>query len=222
MKKLWASALVLGLIASALAAPALAGRKKAKPVATTLYFHGGQPVGEVEIPDIISGIYRTMDTTEPTDPAPKSVALVAAGAAGNGTPNTQCAGSPLFPVWVGQVDGKIVGDIKITLSAVGAPGPVDVRVWGVVPGPTACTSQGVEGYVEPNAEVRVDLPAGAGEIEAVLKDVNFPSMERMMVQFTPVLDGPTASRVLYDSSSFVSQMEFKCIPKKGAKACTPS
>lgn len=222
MKKVLATALILGLVATALAAPAFAGKKKkAKPVATTLYFHGTAPAGEVEIPDIVSGLYRTMDTTEPTDPAPKSVALVAAGAGGNGTPNTQCSGSPLFPVWVGHVDGKIVGDIKVSLSAVSAPASVDVRVWGSVPGPTACTSQGVEGYVPPDAEVRVDLPAGPGEIEAVLKGVNFPAASRLMIQITPVLDGPTAARVLYDSSSFVSQMEFSCIPIKGAKTCTP-
>lgn len=221
MRKLFAFALIVGLIASSLAAPALAGKKKkAKPVASTLYFHGSQPVGEIEIPDIISGLYRTMDTSEPADPTPKSVALVAAGAGGVGTPNPNCAGSPLFPVWVGEVDGRVVGDIKIALSAVGAPAPVDVRVWGSVPGPTACDSQGVEGYVEPDAEVRVDLPAGAGEIEAVLKGVDFTAYERLMVQFTPVLEGPTAARVLYDSSSFVSQIEFTCIPNKGAKACT--
>lgn len=220
MKKLWASALIVALIATAGAAPASAGKKKSKPVATTLYFHGSQPVGEVEIPDVLNGLYRTMDTSEPTDLVPKSVALVAAGVAGAGTPNPACAGSPLFPVWVGRVDGRVVGDIKITLSAVGAPGPVDVRVWGVIPGPAACDSQGVEGYVDPAAEERVDLPAGAGEIEAVLEDVNFKAYQQLMVQFTPVLEGATAARVLYDSSSFVSQIEFTCIPKKGAKTCT--
>ncbi|HJR46103.1 MAG TPA: hypothetical protein VJ927_10920 [Actinomycetota bacterium] len=216
MKRSIVLILVLGLVAGSVAT-AQAG-KKAKPVKTTLYFHGGSPIGETEIADIVSGLYRKMDTTEPADPTAKSVALVAAGAGGIGTPNPTCAGSPLFPVWVGDVEGKIVGDITIKLSAVGAPAPIDVRVWGMVPGPTACDSQGVEGYVDPHAEVRVDAPAGPGEIEAVLEDVNFPA-QRLMVQFTPVLEGPTATRVLYDSTSFISQMEFSCVPPKGSKSC---
>ena len=210
---------LIALIATSLAiAPAHA---KKKPAPVTLYFHGGQYVGEVEIPDVVNGFYRPMDTTEPSDPAPKSVSLAAAGVGGNGTPNPQCSGNPLFPVWVGDVNGTIVGDLKVSLDSISLPATkVDVRVWGVVPGLTACDSQGVEGYVDPFAETRVDVPPGAGTIEAVLKNVKTKTSGKLMIQFTPVLDGVTATRMLYDSTATISQIEFSCIPASGA-SCTP-
>ena len=222
MKKLITVILTFGLVAGALAiAPAHAKKKKKAPVATTLYFHGGQYVGETEIPDGVNGLYRTMNTEEPTDPAPKSVELVAAGAAGNGTPNPTCAGNPLFPVWVGEVDGQIVGDVKVSLDAVSLPATkVDVRVWGIVPGLGACDSGATMGYVDPGGEVRVDVPPGPGTIEALIKGVNFPAEGRLMVQFTPVLEGVTASRMLYDSTTTISQIEFSCVPSSGT-SCTP-
>lgn len=211
MKRLIVLFLALGVLTSSMVT-AQAG--KAKPIKTTFYFHGGTPVGELEIPDGVSGIWRKMDTTEPTDPAPKSFSFAAAGAAGSGTPNSQCAGSPFFPVWVGAVNGQIVGDLKLSLDVISSPAAkVDVRVWGHS-NMLACN----EAYVPPAAEVRVDMPAGSGTLEAVFKRVKFPAQGQLMVQVTPVLDGPTAARVLYDSTSFISQLEFSCIPTSG-KSC---
>ena len=219
MKKSTIAVLAIALIAASLAVAPAHAKKKAVP--TTLYFHGTQYVGETEIPDGINGIYRTMDATEPADPAPKSVFLAAVGAAGNGTPNPQCAGNPLFPVWVGDVNGTIVGDLKVSLDSVSLPvTKVDVRVWGFGPGLAACDSGETEGYVEPFAEARVDVPPGPGTIEAVLENVKFKTSGKLLIQFTPVLEGPTATRMLYDSTSTVSQIEFTCIPAGGA-ACTP-
>jgi hypothetical protein len=197
--------LVVGGIATAEA------KKKAKPVATTLYFHGGTPLGELEIDQQVGGVWRKMDPIEPTDPAPKSFGLVAAGAAGTGTPNPQCAGSPFFPVWVGAVDGRIVGDLKLSLDMVSAPtGQVEVRAWGYS-NSLACN----ETYVEPDAKVLVDLPAGQGTLVAEMKGVDFIAHGALMVQVTPLLEGPTAARVLYDSTSAISQVEFSCIPASG-------
>ena len=220
MKKSFVTGLILlGLLTASLIAAPVHAKKSASP--TTLYFHGNEYVGEVEIPDGVNGLYRQMDAAEPTDPAPKSVALLAVGAAGNGTPNPQCSGNPLFPVWVGDVTGTIVGDLKVSLDSVSLPATkVDVRVWGFVPGLGACDSQGVEGYVEPFAETRVDVPPGPGTIEAVLENKKFKTEGRLMIQFTPVLDGATATRVLYDSTATLSQIDFNCIPTKG-KSCTP-
>jgi hypothetical protein len=220
MKRLVAVLMLSALAASAFAAPAAQAKKK-RPAPATLYFHGTQYVGEAETPDGVSGLYRTMDATEPTDPAPKSVSLLAAGSGGSGTPNSQCAGNPLFPVWVGDVNGTIVGDLKLSLDSVSLPATkVDVRVWGFVPGVGACDSQGVEAYVEPFAETRVDVPPGPGTIEAVLENKKFKTLGKLMVQITPVLDGATATRVLYDSASAVSQIEFSCAPASGA-SCLP-
>jgi hypothetical protein len=44
-------------------------------------------------------------------------------------PNDQCAGNNLFPVWIGDVKGTVVGKMKLTFTAVSTPGKVDVRVW---------------------------------------------------------------------------------------------
>ncbi len=217
MKKTIAVLALAAFVAGAFAVtPAEAGKK---PVKMTMYFHGGTPLGEPEIVDGISGLYRPMDTTKPTDPAPKSVALVAAGAAGSGTPNPTCAGNPLFPVWVGDVTGKIVGDVKVALDAAASLPltKVDVRLWGIVPGIGACDSQGTEAYVDPAAEVRVDVPPGAGTIEAVFKKVNFPAEGKLMIQFTPILEGVTHTRVLYDSTTTLSQIQFTCVPARGTK-----
>ena len=219
MRKLVAALVLSAVALSTFSAPMAHAGKKAVP--TTLYFHGTQYVGETEIPDGVSGLYRTMDGNEPTDPAPKSVSLLAVGAAGSGTPNTECAGNPLFPVWVGDVNGTIVGDLKLSLDSVSLPATkVDVRVWGFVPGVGACNSQGVEGYVKPFAETRVDVPPGPGTIEAVLKNKKFKTLGKLMVQITPVLDGATATRVLYDSSTTISQIEFTCAPASGP-SCLP-
>ena len=217
MKKTIAVVALAALVAGAFAVtPAEAGKK---PQKVTMYFHGGLPIGEPEIVDGISGLYRTMDTTKPTDPVPKSVALTAAGAGGNGTPNPTCAGNPLFPVWVGDVTGKVVGDVKVALDAASLPvTKIDVRLWGIVPGIGACDSGATEAYVDPAAEVRVDVPPGAGTIEAVFKKVNFPAEGKLMIQFTPVLDGVTYTRVLYDSTTTTSQIQFTCIPTSG-KSC---
>ena len=222
MKRSVGVVLMLCLVMGALVVtPAEAKKKKKAKVPVTLFFHGREPVGELELEDGISGLYRSMDTKEPTEPAPKSMGLVAVGAAGNGTPNPQCAGNPLFPVWQGDVSGTIVGDVKVSLDAASLPvTKIDVRLWGIVPPFGSCDSQGVEAYVPPAAEVRVDAPPGAGTIEAVFKGVRFKADGKLMIQFTPVLDGATATRVLYDSTATTSQIEFTCIPTSGT-SCTP-
>jgi hypothetical protein len=221
MKRTIGLVLMLGLVMGALGAAPAVAKKKAKPVATTLYFHGGEPVGEMEMEAGLAGQYRVMDATEPTDPLPKSFALAAVGAGGTGTPNPQCAGTPLFPVWQGDVNGTVVGDIKFSLDSVGGSATqLAVRVWGMVPPFGACDSTAGESYIEPEAEVLVDVPPGAGTIEGVLKGVNFKAAGKLMIQFTPILEGPTVGRVLYDSPSVTSQVEFTCIPASG-KSCTP-
>ena len=221
MKRSIGVILMLCLSLGALVAAPAEAKKKAKAQPVKLYFHGENFFGEQDLENGVSGIYREMDTSEPTEAAPKSHGLVAVGAGGNGTPNPQCAGNPLFPVWQGDVSGTVVGDIKVSLDAISLPATkIDVRVWGMVPPFGSCTSQGVEAYIEPAAEVRVDVPPGAGTIQAVLKGVKFQAEGKLMIQFTPVLEGATMTRVLYDSTSTISEMEFTCIPASGS-SCTP-
>lgn len=225
LKNLWAPALV-GLFAlAAVAAPAVA-KKTAKPVKTTLYMHGSEVVGELESTPIVADAYLTMDANEPEGAEPKSHGI----ANGVVTPNHQCAGNNLYPVFVGEVSGRIVGDMKVTLHAVSTPGQVDVRVWPDVAS-LLCTSElaGTTDYPEPAAEATVDLPPGHGTIEAVFEDVNFAVGATLMVQVSPETTAagpeevfaPFVARVLYDATDFASSIEFQCIPAGRAKTCTP-
>lgn len=218
MRKPLALALTAGLIATALAAPAFAA-KKAKPVATTLYLHGNEVVGEVENFAVTSsGTYFAMDSTEPSAAEPKSKQLTNYV----GGPNTQCAGNDLFPVWVGDLTGTVTGDITVTFHTITSPGEVDVRIWPDVAS-QLCTNEtlGAFDYPEPAAETRVALPPGPGTVEAVIEGVKFKAGSKLMLQLTPVVESPFFGRVLYDSTSYVSKIDFSCIPAKGATACTP-
>ena len=213
MKRFLTILLVLGLVASVFAVPAGA-KKKAKPVATTLFFHGHSPVGE---PDGLDGAlagavtgtgYATMDTAEPSGPAPKSMTVVSYV----GGPNTSCGGSFLSPVWVGKMAGTVVGDVKVTFDAISTPGgKVDVQLYPDLQA-FACD-------LTPAAQVRVDLPAGSGRVEAIIEDVKVPVIGSLMVQVTPVIDSAFMSRVLYDSPEYPSKVELSCIPSAGAKTC---
>lgn len=214
MKKLLSLVMVLGLVTSAFIAPASAAKKKkkkkTKPVATTLFFHGNAPVGE---PDGVDGAvngsgYGTMDKEEPSGGAPKSMSLVSYVAG----PNTTCAGSFLAPVWIGEVSGQIVGDVKVTFDAISTPtAKADVMLFPDQVG-FACE-------LTPVAQVRVDLPPGPGTVEAVIEKVKIPVTSALMVQITPVIATPFYSRVLYDSASYASKVEFGCLPARGAASC---
>jgi hypothetical protein len=224
-RKLIVSLLAGGLVAGSLVAPALA-KKKAKPVTTTLYMHGGEIVGELESTPLVADAPLSMDPTEPTGAEPKSHGIL------NGvvTPNHQCAGNNLFPVFVGNVTGRIVGDMKVTLHALSTPGKVDVRVWTDKMG-LLCTSElaGTTDYPEPAAEATLDLPAGHGVIEAVFEDLDVLATTNMMIQISPETTpvgpeevmAPFVARILYDATDYASNVEFQCIPAKGQKSCTP-
>ncbi len=214
------SVLAGGLVAGCLIGPAVA-KKKAKPVATTLYMHGASVIGEADSTPIVADAPLTMDPTEPTGAQPKSHGVF------NGvvTPNQQCAGNNFFPVWVGEVKGTVVGKMKLTFTTVSTPGKVDVRVWPDVAS-ALCNSDLAEtnAYPKPAAEVTVDLPPGGGTVKAVTKNVRFKATRSLMVQITPgkgpegLLD-PFVARVVYDSPEFASSLQFKCIPARG-RSCT--
>jgi hypothetical protein len=224
IRKALTCVLAAGLVVGALAAPAAA--KKAKPVATTLYMHGDSLIGEADSSPIVADAPLTMDPTEPTGAEPKSHGI----ANGVVTPNHQCAGNNFFPVFVGNVRGRIVGEMKITLHALSTPGKVDVRVWPDKLG-LLCTSDlaGTSDYPEPAAEATVDLPAGHGTIQAVFEDLDFTATTNLMIQVSPEttpvgpeeIFAPFVARVLYDAADFASNVEFQCIPVKGQKSCTP-
>ncbi len=225
MKKL----LVFTVLAALMLAPLSASAgKKAKPVPTKLFLHGESVVGENDSFSLVAEGYLPMDSKEPSGAEVKSRQITNYMVG----PNTQCAGNNLFPVWSGPVSGTIKGDMKLTFSTVGTPGSVVVRVWPDV-GSSLCDSAatGTSDYPDPAGEITVDLPPGAGTVEAVMKGVNFKAIGSVIVQISPAvavdvpdpggsLLSPVLARVLYDTPDFASSLEFTCIPASG-KSCTP-
>jgi hypothetical protein len=230
MKKIFVTAATLLVAVGLIVGPAGAAKKAKKPVPTTFYLHGTEVVGESESFTLVADTLLPMDTTEPTGAEPKSKFIT------NylGGPNTMCAGNNLFPVWRGEIAGTIKGDMKFTFHTVGTPGPVEVRVWPDVSSSMCSTDNPAspsDAYPDPAGAVTVDLPAGPGTTEAVIKGVNFKAAGSIIVQVSPVVAvdipspggailTPLISRILYDTPEFASSLEFSCIPASG-KSCTP-
>ena len=72
MKRFLVLFLALGLVVGSIATAD--AKKKAKPVATTLYLHGTSDAGEAEMADnVAGGLFMMMDTTKPDAATPKSM-----------------------------------------------------------------------------------------------------------------------------------------------------
>lgn len=215
MRRVISMLLVFGLMFGAVAS-AEAAKKSKKAVPVTLYFHGTETVGEVDLVSNFALGYSKMDPTEPSEPAPRSRPFTT----WTGDPQAwnDCAGSYLLPVWTGALSGKVVGDMKVTLHTASAPKDIIVQVWPDLASQTCASNDLGEGdYPVPAAEATATLPAGPGETKVVLENVNFKASSMLMLQILPV--GPLPGRVLYDSPDFSSRIEFSCIPSSG-KSCT--
>lgn len=218
MKKTLVAVLALSLVAGALVLPASAKKKKAKPVATTLYAHGPSPVGEVDGAMWFSELGAgkpplTLDATEPSAGQPKSQNFFSP------LLNDQCTGLPVaFPTFQGDLSGTIVGDVTMTAHFVSAPSKILARIWTDTPN-FSCN----DGYVEPVSEVEVDVPAGQSEVEIVFPKLKQKALSWVLVEIL----APSGSdyrgqvgRLLYDSADAATRLEFNCIPASG-KSCTP-
>ncbi|MFP5352292.1 MAG: hypothetical protein ACLGIB_07005 [Actinomycetota bacterium] len=224
MKRLLIVGLLAGLVASSLLSPAAAGKKKkAKPVATTLYLHGTERFGEMESFSVVSDAYLSMDPTKPTGTDSKSKGITNYGVG----PNTRCAGNTLFPTYVGELSGAVKGDMKVVLNTIATPGAaVEIRVWPDIAS-LLCDSATSADYVEPAASVVVPLTPGQGTVEAVLEDVDFAAAASLMLQVSPATMDvagtqrplpPFVGRLLYDSEAAPSSISFSCTPSSG-KTC---
>lgn len=197
--------MVLGLIASLAVAPAQA-KKKAKPIATTLFMDGTSTFGEED--QIANGTYLKLAPAAGS--GEKSIGIPNY----TGGPNPNCAGNSLVPVFVGGVAGRVVGDMKVTFEAMSSPASkVEIRVWPDVSA-QACN----EAYIEPAGSVIVDIPAGQGGVEATIEGLDFVATSGVMIQVTPVTGGaPSWGRLFYGTDA--SKVEFLCAPASG-KSCT--
>lgn len=211
-RKLVVAALIAGLVALNLAAPVEAKKKKkkAKPVATTLFMEGDSSFGEEDQ----QSDYLRLQAEEGSGEKSAGLPSYSIG------PNNSCAGNSLFPVFVGEVSGAIKGEMKITFGAQSTPGgKVDVRVWPDLAS-QACNDE----YPEPAASVEVDLPTSKDVVEAVIEDVDIDADSVLMIQLTAVAGsaggGPTVppfyGRAYYGTED--AKVEFKCLPASG-KTC---
>jgi hypothetical protein len=212
MKRLLVLGLVLGLAIGSIATAE--AKKKAKPVATTLYLHGTQDAGEAEMVDNISGgLFMGMDPTKPDAATPKSM-FVTNYLVG---PNTACSGNSLVPTWRGMFAGTAKGDVTITLNTVGSPA-AKMQVDLFPDGTGGCDSDlGSTGFVPPAASAIVDVPPGPGVTEVKFEGVNFKAEGTLvlMLSIPGAPANPYQVRVLYDGSGFESNITLSCIPASG-------
>ena len=226
MKKVVAVGIALGLVVGSLTAPAMAAKKKkkkkpavVKPVPTTLYAHGPSPVGEIdgaqwftELGSVPSPL--TLDAVKPDGTQPKSMTFA------NPALNDTCSGLPTaHPVFNGPLVGTIKGDAKITGYFAAAPSKdLIARIWV-----DTSTFNCNDGYIPPASEVKFEVPAGQSEVVITFPGLNVTAQSHVMIT---ILTADAASgwagqagRLLYDSTSALTRLEFPCIPAKGKKAC---
>jgi hypothetical protein len=209
MRKIVLSCLAVALVAGALAAPA-AAKKKQKPVETTLFLHSVQVVGDVDGAfNLVEDQVAKMDANEPTSPVSASRGFSAP------VGNDQCSGNPVFfPTWVGDLQGKIVGDATLTAHFASVPTKILARIWSDTP-VSSCN----ESFIPAASEVEVAIPAGQNSVDIVFPKLNLPAQATIMVELL-TRTASAQGRVLYDSTTHPSALTFKCIPASG-KTCTP-
>ena len=189
-----------------------------KPVTKTYYFHGTNDNGNQD-QNPVNGDLMKMDATKPAGTSDKNFLLIGAAV----TPNTKCAGSAVFPNWVGKAAGNITGTMTVSFYARSTPsGTAVVQVFADVLG-QACKAD----YPTAIGEATVPITAGP---TSVLHTVKIPVSGKgkvsgaITVQIKPGsagagLVGPQASGIAYDSTTAPSSITFTCLPKAGKTTC---
>lgn len=211
---------VAALAALAVAAhPALAA-KAPKPVTQTMWLHGTEQLGNVEV--LNSNELLVMDTKKPTGTSDRQYPFFGAVA----SPNTACAGSFFFPNWAGTVRGDLVGKVTVKFWAQGSP-TSQVRVQLFDNGATTqCDSDTSKNYPGVLGETTVAMPTKQSPdlVTAVIpiqgKATVHGSLNlQIIVDDLSGLAAPQVGVVTYDSSASPSSITFTCIPKPGRTTC---
>jgi hypothetical protein len=207
------------LIAGLIGAPASAQRKRQrpKPVDTTLYLHGEDQFGEMSLLDQwLDNALHHMGPDEPEGTSSKSqfVTNYVVG------PNTRCDGNGLLgTVWRGELTGRVRRNVKLTLHTAATPG-ASLRIGLFPDGAGTCAPMGEEG--PPAAALEdVAIEPGQNETEVVFRRVNFRAIRTLVLQIGSVPQSPGQVRIFYDSETHPSALEFKCIPPRRGRSCTP-
>jgi hypothetical protein len=209
LKKALMVALSVALVTGSMFAPAQ-GKKKKKPVATSLFLHGQEQIGETELEDTwINGNWMTMDETE--GEGPQKSRFVTNYILG---PNTQCSGNSLYPVWKGALSGTVVGDVTVTLHTVATPA-AKLAIQLYPDGAGGCDSAVSMDFVPPATETVVDVPPGPGVVEAVLPNTSFEVVGSLVLQVYIADQGtsPAQVRLFYDSKDSASGVSLSLVPK---------
>lgn len=215
MKRTIVLAAVASLLATgAVTATAAPKAKAPKPVTTTFFFHGTQPIGEAE--GQAAEFYLPMDATAPTGTSAKSYGVTNYVAG----PNTQCSGNALFPTWTGTIDGAPTGTASLEVFMQGAgTGNITASLFADVYDAGACN----DAFVPPIATATFAVPNGAATVKVDFKNVNKKgrNFSNLIVMLAPgdALGAPFVARVNYDATSAASKLTFSCIPKAGKKTC---
>ena len=171
-----------------------------QPGARTLYMDGRTPVGEFDqSPRLVTSEGDYLELNPTPGSSEKSVLIQ------NRVGNRNCTGNAFFPVFTGRVNGRVVGDMKITFPAIANGQSVEIRVW---PDRSTggCPPTG-QSPPPPAGKVVTSLPTGQGTVQATIPNVDFTA-EMMMLQITPadasaagvgrVFYGTSASKVVVD------------------------
>ena len=166
----------------------------------TLYIDGRNRVGELDHAPraALEGDFLQLNTA----PGSEEKSLTFQNTVGN----KNCAGNGLFPVLIGRVDGRVVGDLEITFPAIANGESVEIRAW---PDVTAlrCNAD----YPQPAGKVVTVLPTGQGTVQATIPGLDFVADSTMMIQITPgAAPTPGYARVFYGTSA--SKVTFDLIP----------
>ena len=228
-RKLIIMAVVAALVSVVVALPAEAAKKKnkPKPVQTVLYLEGDSQFGEQDVGVLLAAPGKYLQLVPEPGTGEKSMGIPSLSV----TPNDQCAGSPFYPVFMGNFVGTIKGDLKVSFEAVGTPGSlVEVRVWPDLMADPAAAGQGCnETYVEPAGKVEVTLPTSRGLVEAVIPGLDATATTNLVIQLTGISGSanppaptipPFYGRAYYGLET--TKIEFSCLPASGATSCLPA